>query len=458
MRFFKTETTLDVPRPATSRPAAVRPPVVEGWSERELVSVYNAARVRHLKAREAVFPESEGTDSFFVLLSGALQVVVKWDGHAGRPAVFQRGECVAPLPKSPGLSYCAEAAEPATIIEITPAVLKNLPETTQLSVYKVAVTATSRINAYIRAVNGEVNAKNALLAAYVAKQLAGRSGQIESPYVQNFIRSMPAMPTYAVDLAMKLLNEGTSVQEVVEGIKRDPSVAGIVLRTVNSAAYSFHNKIETFYHACMILGFSNIYNLILREAVQSAMPVTPETQQIHKHSCLISVLSWEVASAAKDVNAQTATTIGLLHDIGKGVQTLMKRADSSKAEYIDTLQSARLGAEQLKVWGLPERIWKVVESQQDPEFMAPDTIPSEYRSYNAVLHIAHILESLLNDETSEPETSIYTRDYMAVLGLGNTTPADLLKDRVIPNLMKSRNRLPEQIRDIFNNTPALRKN
>src|SRR5213076_2761391 len=104
--------------------------VIQGWSEAELVSVYNAAPVRHLKKGEPIFVEAAQTDSFFVLLDGAIQVVVMLNGHPGRPGIFQRGDCVAPLPKSAGLSYCAEAATAATIIEITPAILKHLPDKT----------------------------------------------------------------------------------------------------------------------------------------------------------------------------------------------------------------------------------------------------------------------------------------------------------------------------------------
>src|SRR5205814_103407 len=126
--------------------------------------------------------------------------------------------------------------------------------------------------------------------------------------------------------------------EVVEGIKRDPSLVGVVLKTVNSAQYGFGKKIESFYHACMILGYNNIYNLILREAAQSTMPVTRETTRIHKHSCLISVLCFEIASMAKEQasQSQTATTIGLLHDLGKGVQVMMKSAHPAKADFIET--------------------------------------------------------------------------------------------------------------------------
>src|SRR5262245_56534154 len=84
-------------------PPLVKPPVVEGWSESELVAVYNAAPVRNLKKGETLFSNVLQTESFFVLLDGAIEVVVKLDGHAGRPGIFQRGDVVAPLPKSPGL-------------------------------------------------------------------------------------------------------------------------------------------------------------------------------------------------------------------------------------------------------------------------------------------------------------------------------------------------------------------
>jgi len=448
MRLFKS-----LAGPVTAQPAAPapvkKPPVVEGWSESELVTVYNSAPVRHLKKGEPVFAEGPSTDSFFVLLDGGIQVVVKSDGHAGRPGIFRRGDTVAPLPKSPGLSYVSETIEPCTVIEITPTVMNHLPEKTQLSIYKVAVGSTSKINAYIRAVNGEVNAKNALLADYIVKRIGERSTSTESEFVQNFMKSMPRMPAYATDLATKLLDDGMSVQEVVEGIKRDPSIVAAVLKTVNSAQYSFQKKIESFYHACMILGFNNIYNLIVREAVQSAMPVTPETKRIHTHSCLQSVLCYEIASAAKEGQSQTATTIGLLHDIGKGVQVLMKVAAPAKADYIDALPTAKLGGQLLAMWGLPDRICKIVEFQQYPEFTPPDLVAPEYRRDTATLHVAHNLEVLLAGQALDPASKIYTRDYMGILGLSYPSPAELLKERVIPTLIKNRQRLPDQIQGLI---------
>lgn len=445
MKFLRSRAAVEVKEPTIVQ----RPPVLEGWSESEVVSVYNAAPVRHLRKGDPVFTDLEFTDSFFVLLEGSIQVVVKWDDHQGRPGIIRRGDCVAPLPKSPELLYCAEAIEPTTIIEITPKVLSYLPTSTQLCIYKVAVTSTSRINAYIRAVNGEVTSKNNLLAAYVAAQEARRRGPIGSEQVKTFLRNIPGLPAHAMDLAMKLLQETTSVQEVADAIKRDPSTASLVLRTVNSAMYGFEKKIETFYHACIILGFNNIYSLIMREGVQSAIPVTEETRKTHTHSCLISTLCYEIARVSKDVQAQTATTVGLLHDMGRCVQFLMKRARWMVDAYIDTFDSAVLGAELLRGWGLPERLCQIVENQQRAEFTPPDLIPVEYRREIGVLHLAHVLESLLAAELVTPESMIYTKDHMALLGISNTTPMSLLKDVVLPNVMKNLHRQPKEVQEIL---------
>jgi HD-like signal output (HDOD) protein len=419
------------------------------------VSVYHAAPVKHYHKGEAVFTDITHSDSFFVLVDGAISVTVKLHGQPGRPGIFKRGDCIAQLPLSNGLLYTGEAAMESTIIEISPTIMKHLSEKTQLCIYKVATASTSKINAYIRSVNGEISLRNLRLSQYILNQNAGRSAAIQSDFVKDFIQNMRRMPTYATELAVKLLDDNTSVQEVVEGIKLDPSLVGIVLRTVNSAAYGFGKKIESFYHACMILGFNNIYNLLMREAAQSTMPITRETTRIHKHSCLISVLCFEIATMAKEQQAQASATIGLLHDFGRGVQVVMKHAHPAKADFVDSLDSAKLGASLLRVWGLPERICRTVEFQQHPEFMSPDLIAPEYRREAAALHIAHTVESLLMGNVVDPVRSIYVQEHMALLGFGNFTPTQLLSDRILPSLIKNKTRVPPDIHNlVFKPAPA----
>jgi HD-like signal output (HDOD) protein len=442
MRFLKLR---PAPVAAPTPSVSVRPSrQLEGWTEAELVFVYNAAPLRNFKQGDSLLADVMQTDSFFLVLDGSIEVIVKCDLHSGRPGIIRRGDCVAPLPKSDSLLYCAVALEPSTIIEITPAVLDRLPAQTQVRVYKTAITSTSKINAYVRGVNGEMTAKTALLGAYVAGRDARLRAASECEHVKTFIRNIPALPAHAMDLAVKLLQETTSVQEVVEAIKRDPATASLVLRTVNSAMYGFPKKIETFYHACMILGFNNIYTLVMREAVQSAMPLTPETHRIHAHSVLISTLCYETAKFCKNVTPQSAATAGLLHDMGQCVQAMMKHAHWMMNGHIEMLDSAQLGAELLRNWSLPERLCQIIEQQRLPEYTAPASIPAEYPHELSVLHVAHNLEGLLIGEPLPPESAIYTKEHMASLGLRKPTPEAFLKESIMPTLMKTVHRLPQE--------------
>src|SRR5262245_11107372 len=110
MRFFRTEPQEPPAAPETPPPPPVlKLPAVDGWSADDLRLVYNAAFPRSLKAHEPVFGETAKTESFFILLDGAIQVTFQSNGQPGCPAVFGKGDCVAPLLPTPGLSYRAEA-------------------------------------------------------------------------------------------------------------------------------------------------------------------------------------------------------------------------------------------------------------------------------------------------------------------------------------------------------------
>ena len=127
----------------------------------------------------------------------------------------------------------------------------------------------------------------------------------------------------------------------------------------------------------------------------------------------------------------------------------MKNSQPTKSEFIDTLDPAKLGAALLRTWGIPERICKIVEFQRHPEFMAPDLIAPEYRHDAAALHIAHNLETLLKRKNLDPSRTIYTADYMAVLGLGSLTPLELLHERLLPSLNRNRVRVPPEIHNLL---------
>src|SRR5206468_213191 len=62
-------------------------------------------------------------------------------------------------------------------------------------------------------------------------------------FVERYVSEIPKLPQHANNLAMKLLNERTTPQEVADGVKGDPSLAALVLQTVNSPYYGLRSQI-----------------------------------------------------------------------------------------------------------------------------------------------------------------------------------------------------------------------
>jgi HD-like signal output (HDOD) protein len=444
--FNRQSSTIQIPvsEPVAKTPSA-KTPSIEGWSEADMVAVYNAASVRNLKPGESLIQDASGSDSFLIVVNGSMQIEVKSADQAGPLECYVKGDSIAPLPKSAGHTYSVKAVEATTVLEITPPVMGMLPERMQLTIYKAALRSNRKVATALHDTSSKGNANNALLAQYILKQHDEHMASVKSDFVQQYLKNIPKLPTYATSLAGNLMDDRLPVKEVVDGINRDPAIVGIVLRNVNSAQYSFPKKIESFYNACMILGFNNIYNLIMREALHSAMPVTADTRRMHQHSVLISVLCYEIAAATKTVQCQTATTFGLLHDIGKGVKSLMKIAHPERSDQIDALPPDALTEQLLTLWGLPERICGMIGSQHHPEFMPPDMIDANYRAECATLYLAHVLQALMTGEAADPVLTIYAKDHLAILGLPYSSPTELLNQRVMPILLKNRRRLPDLI-------------
>jgi len=442
--FKRQSSTIQLP---VSDPPVKTSPTIDGWSEADMVAVYNVASVRNFKPDEFLIQEATGSDSFLVVLNGSMLIEVKSADQTGAPENYVKGDTVAPLPKLAGHTYSVKAVEASAVLEITPPVMGMLSERMQLTIYKAALRSSRKVATSLHASSSKGNSSSALLAQYILKQHEELTASIKSDFVQQFLKNIPKLPAYATSLAGNLMDDRMPVKEVVDGINRDPAIVGIVLRNVNSAQYSFPKKIESFYNACMILGFNNIYNLIMREALHSTMPITPDTRRMHRHSVLISVLCYEIAFASKTVHCQTATTFGLLHDIGKGVKSLMKLAHPERSDQIAALPPDALTEQLLTLWGLPERICGMIGSQHHPEFMPPEMIDANYRAECATLYLAHVLQALMTGEAEDPVLTIYAKDYLACLGLPYSTPTELLNQRVMPILVKNRRRLPELIQD-----------
>ena len=420
----------------------------EGLSERESLALHSSAKIKTYSPGEILFQGPQNRN-FYVVVDGSVAVSVSTDNKT-LPAFYVSGDCISPFQGPAQTSYIGECRETSSVAEITPAAFPLLTEKVQLWIHQRANRALMRIQSSVVQGRLESERRNGILTLYVENELAKTRSVVFSDFVQSFIRRTQRLPVFVMELAGKLLDETTSVQDVVASIKRDPAVAADVLRMVNSAMYGFSHKIENFYHACVVLGFDNIYQLVMRDALRTVVPSNAETRLVHGHSCVVSALCYETAMATGGrIHPQTAMTYGLLHEIGSSVVWMMRAEKAVAPEFTVLLDAGKIGSDLLQQWGLPDRICRIVELQRYPEFAGPEMIDVEFRQDLAVLHLAHFFERLLSGEVPEPAARVHTPAYFKELGLGNRSPEDFFQSHIAPALIRNKQRYGVEVRTMI---------
>jgi HD-like signal output (HDOD) protein/CRP-like cAMP-binding protein len=418
----------------------------EGLSERDSLLLHSSAKLKTYGSGETVFQGVQNRN-FYIVTEGTVGVSVTTDNGKGLPALYFAGDCISPFQDSSAAPATAECRSTATLAEITPAAFQLLPDKLQVWIHQKANRALIRIQSSLVQGRLESERRNGILTLYVENELAKTRSVVFSDFVQSFIKKTPRLPVFVMELAAKLLDENTSVPDVVASIKRDPAVAADLLKTVNSAMYGFTHKIENFYHACVVLGFDNIYQLVMRDALRTVVPSNAETRMVHGHSCVVSALCYETAMATGGkIHPQTAMTYGLLHEIGSSVIWLMRAEKAVAPEFTSLLDTGKIGSDLLQQWGLPDRICRIVELQRYPEFAGPEMIDSEFRQDLAVLHLAHFFERLLSGEAPAPAARVHTPAYFKELGLGAKTPEDFFTTHIGPALSRNKQRYGVEVR------------
>jgi HD-like signal output (HDOD) protein len=294
--------------------------------------------------------------------------------------------------------------------------------------------------------------KNSRLISYINSLDSRGREAVYSELIQNIINKIPKLPSYAYGLLEKLMDENTSIQDIATPIQNDPALAGIVLKTVNSAYYGLQRKVSDIHNAILHLGFNNVYQIILNHAVKSVVSEGSEFQEIQFHSTLISIISHEISILSNKSKPLTMMTIGLLHDIGKIVVFLLQRKYANIHSLLEILDAAAIGASLLQSWELPERIFQVIENQHLPEFCPPDSLQHAYKDDIAILYLAHVYADMLMEKSLS--STIYFNEYLSLLGIPQNG-VQFYEAAMLPALLKNQKRLPDAIRTILRNKGQL---
>jgi putative nucleotidyltransferase with HDIG domain len=142
--------------------------------------------------------------------------------------------------------------------------------------------------------------------------------------IEEYIRSMPSLPTTVAKVLEVCNNPQTSPADLNHVISLDPVLVGRVLKLINSAYYGLGQQVTNLVRAIIMLGINTVKNLALSTAVMGNLSSKKDFQGLNmegfwRHSLCVGVAAKNLAKQRGiDTKQQEEYfTAGLLHDIGK---------------------------------------------------------------------------------------------------------------------------------------------
>lgn len=221
--------------------------------------------------------------------------------------------------------------------------------------------------------------------------------------------TIPPRPAVLVELQERLLKPGSGIEEVSRVIGSDVSLAGAVLKTVNSPQFGLESRIGSVNEAVGLLGMHNVSNIcaraMLRASLESARGITLD--RFWDSATDIATISRSLANRLGEVSGDDAYTLGLLHDCGipllmrkfSDYRDVLKIANDSKYKTGAQVEDERyrtdhttVGYFVCKSWYLPQDICEAVRNHHNPEIWSETAYPE--RKVKTMIGIVQMAEKI----------------------------------------------------------------
>ncbi len=422
---------------------------LNGMQPEQIRTLSELSEVRSLRPGDLL----DETAHAYVILDGEVDVFRYLGGRTRRLTTHRAGQWLneAVLTGVNGNDDAFVANAPTRMMEVKQSSIDALNEKTRLVFYQcLNRVLAQQAQACVAREKLYAEQNVALKEQILTEGLKTRKdyGQVEM--IQRIVEKVPRLPVFASSLAFKLLEDRISASEVARLVKEDPSLLALVLKTINSAYYSFQEKIVDINHAVVILGFNELYQLIVGEGIRRTLPNVSTFQKLYIHCSAISHLAFVVSQVAQIERPTHMATAGLLHAVGETVMYFLHKQNAKLSIFLDFINSDQLGALLLKHWNLPESIHATIAHKTYPDFAPPEKVPDAVREKVAILHLAHLCLMQLKGAKPKDPPSMYFNDYCHVLHWDQLDWHTITFKKVLPVLAKHSDTLPSYLRKLIN--------
>ena len=193
-------------------------------------------------------------------------------------------------------------------------------------------------------------------------------------------------------------DEASTIDDISAVILIDPALSGTVLKLANSPFFNYPGKIDTISKAVLVLGITEVYNLVITYFTTEAFKQIDVNQDylddfwIKSIDCAL--LMKFLGTSLGITHAERLFILGLLHNLGELVvhQVAIEKQKICESQDIKLLpwlkQQDILGftfgqcsAELLKQWQLPYSIFATIRDQDVEDL-------SQYNAETQLLYVA----------------------------------------------------------------------
>jgi HD-like signal output (HDOD) protein/DNA-binding response OmpR family regulator len=156
----------------------------------------------------------------------------------------------------------------------------------------------------------------------------------------------------AVAEVLKLTgNARCSIEHVAKAISRDHAIALKVLRLSNSAVYTRGEPVDSVLKGVLRIGLGQIRQAVMNIAVMERFSSVSlggviDANQFWEHAIATGIISAEIAHSRSEKEADSAFTIGLLHDIGR--LAFAEQLGDTYKQVLETARQLQLPLEQVE--------------------------------------------------------------------------------------------------------------
>ncbi|MEW5738139.1 MAG: HDOD domain-containing protein [Myxococcota bacterium] len=237
--------------------------------------------------------------------------------------------------------------------------------------------------------------------------------EIVSLMKQNAVR-VPPYPAAALKLQALLSRAEHSLDEVVDVVKSDPTLAAAVLRVANSVYFRRGQPATTLKAAVQRVGEKELGRLAMAAGLAHTALKSGPLAELRRgvwHQALTSAVVCEVLARATGGAADEAFVLGLLHDVGKLValgtleqilQRHPKEPHRTAAEWGQVVERyhVELGLVLAARWGLPEVVSDAISQHHASTPVGP------FASQVELVAAGDVLVALLEAGVSVTEESL----------------------------------------------------